>query len=142
MSILQQPPKATVTQLLGAVNLPTTDITDALLRYFWGYVAQEKMIGVVGLEPFAGVALLRSLAVDAAHRNSGIGSELVRHAERMAMQQNVHELYLLTNSAQEFFEDRGYTQVERRNAPEAIRHSREFAELCPASSMLMKKSLR
>ena len=45
-------------------------------------------------------------------------------------------------ATQEFFEDRGYTKVDRRNAPAAIRHSREFAELCPASSLLMKKSLR
>jgi amino-acid N-acetyltransferase len=142
MAILQQPPKAGVIQLLSAANLPTKDITEPLLRNFWVYVAQDKMIGVVGLELLDGVALLRSLAVDSAHRNRGMGTELARYAEQMAAEQNVRELYLLTNSAQEFFESRGYKRISRQSAPPEVRGTREFSELCPASSLLMKKSLR
>ena len=142
MAILQQPPIAGVIQLLTAANLPTKDITEPLLRNFWVYVAHDKIVGVVGLELLDGVALLRSLAVDSAHRNRGIGTELAQYAEQMALKQNVSELYLLTNSAQEFFESRGYKRINRQSAPPEIRATREFSELCPTSSLLMRKSLR
>jgi len=141
MPFLKQPQKAAVMYLLHAANLPTDDITDGLLHNFWGYVTEGKIVGIVGLEPFSGTGLLRSLTVDPAHRGCGLGKRLVRHAEQMASEMNMRELYLLTDSAQEFFENLGYTRVERVHAPAEIRRSREFAELCPSSSLLMKKAL-
>lgn len=142
MSILPSPTKVAVTQLLNAANLPTADITDRHLRWFWSYKAQDQILGVVGIEPFDRVGLLRSIAVDTAHRNRGIGTQLVQHAETMAQQMGIHELYLLTTSAQEFFENLGYVRTHRQNAPAEIRRSKEFSELCPSSSLLMKKTLR
>jgi amino-acid N-acetyltransferase len=142
MSFLQQPQKTAVLYLLHAANLPTEDITDGHLHNFWGYVADGKVIGVVGLEPFTDRGLLRSLTVDPAHRGCGLGKQLVHHAEQMALRMAMRELFLLTDSAQEFFETLGYARTNRQNAPVEIRSSREFAELCPSSSLLMKKSLR
>jgi amino-acid N-acetyltransferase len=142
MPFLRQPQKTAVMYLLHAANLPTADITDGHLHNFWGYVAEGKVIGVVGLEPFSDMGLLRSLTVDPAHRGFGLGKQLVLHAEQMALLMDMHELYLLTDSAQEFFENLGYARINRQNAPPKIRSSREFSELCPASSLLMKKSLR
>ena len=120
MSFLRQPQKAAVMHLLHAANLPTGDIDDGLLHNFWGYPAEGRIIGVVGLELFSGVGLLRSLMVDPAHRSRGIGKQLVDHAEQMASEMNVRELYLLTDSAQEFFENLGYARKDRRNAPPEI----------------------
>lgn len=142
MSFLQQPQKTAVLYLLHTANLPTDDITDEHLRNFWGYVADGKVIAVVGLEPFADMGLLRSLAVDPAHRGQGLGTQLVHHVEQMALSMRIRELYLLTDSAQEFFEHLGYARTNRQDAPPEIRSSREFTELCPSSSLLMKKSLR
>lgn len=141
MSFLQQPQKTAVLYLLHTANLPTDDITDEHLHNFWGYVADGKVIGVVGLEPFSGTGLLRSLTVDPTQRGQGLGKQLVQHVEQMALGMRIRELYLLTDSAQEFFENLGYARVNRQNAPAEIRNSREFTELCPSSSLLMKKSL-
>jgi amino-acid N-acetyltransferase len=141
MSILRQPEKAIALRLLNAAHLPTEDISDALLQNFWGYEADSGIVALVGLEPFARVGLLRSLAVHPAHRGAGIGTRLVRHVEAMARQMGIGELFLLTSTAQEFFEGLGYALSKRRDAPREIRSTREFAELCPASSLLMKKAL-
>ena len=49
--------------------------------------------------------------------------------------------YLLTNTAERFFERLGYRRTDRENAPEAIRRTQEFSGLCPSSSALMVKAL-
>jgi amino-acid N-acetyltransferase len=50
-------------------------------------------------------------------------------------------MYLLTTTAEQFFTRRGYTKFERGDAPPGIQSSREFADLCPASSIFMSKPL-
>jgi amino-acid N-acetyltransferase len=50
-------------------------------------------------------------------------------------------MYLLTTTAETFFERRGYRRVDRTEAPQAIQTTVEFASLCPASSAFMIKRL-
>jgi amino-acid N-acetyltransferase len=50
-------------------------------------------------------------------------------------------MYLLTMTAEGFFERRGYRRVDRTQAPLAIKSTPEFASLCPASSAFMIKQL-
>lgn len=141
MISFHQPAKSDALSLLDAANLPTADLTEAHLNYFWALTDQQQAVGIVGLEPFAPYGLLRSLVVSPARRNQGMGTRLVQHAETMARQMEIAELYLLTSTAQEFFEDFGYRKVKRSSAPAAIRSTREFCSLCPANSQLMKKYL-
>ena len=96
---------------------------------------------MVGLELFGEVALLRSLAVASSRRGSGLGSRLVAHAERHARDQGVQSLFLLTTTAEKFFLRRGYTRIPRDEAPAAIKGTREFSGICPASSAFMVKNL-
>jgi amino-acid N-acetyltransferase len=74
-------------------------------------------------------------------RTSGIGAALVAHVESHAWQQGVRSIYLLTTTAERFFEHVGYRRVERDEAPSSIRSTREFASICPASSAFMTKQL-
>ncbi len=141
MHLLHQPSKTDVLNLLNATNLPTADLTQEHLRHFWGFAADQTIVALVGLEPRTPFGLLRSLAVSPEYRNRGLGTQLVRHAEAMAQQMGLRELYLLTSSAQEFFETFGYEAVPRGSAPVAIAHTPEFAALCPRSSLLMRKQL-
>lgn len=85
MHITRKPPEAAVKKLLAAAQLPTTDITSELMEHFFVAWAGENLEGVVGLEPFGSAALLRSLAVVAPRRRSGLGSELLSGIERYAM---------------------------------------------------------
>ncbi len=59
----------------------------------------------------------------------------------MRARSGVRSLFLLTTTAEEFFGQRGYARVARESAPETIRSTREFADICPASSVLMVKHL-
>jgi len=48
-------------------------------------------------------------------------------------------LFLLTTTAADYFSARGFDPVDRSSAPEAIRRTREFAEICPGSAAFMRK---
>jgi amino-acid N-acetyltransferase len=51
----------------------------------------------------------------------------------------VRELFLLTTTAEPIFARWGFRRVDRAEAPPAIRESREFASLCPASAVFMAR---
>jgi amino-acid N-acetyltransferase len=70
-----------------------------------------------------------------------LGSALVEHVEQYAGSRSVRSIYLLTTTAETFFKRLGYERVERSQAPSAIERTREFASLCPASSVFMVKSI-
>jgi amino-acid N-acetyltransferase len=137
----QRPPATAVKALLAQAQLPASDLTEAHLEHFIGCGSAEMLEGVVGLELYPPYALLRSLAVTAAERGNGLGSALLADAERYARSRGVAEIYLLANTAERFFERKGYARVPREAAPAAIRETQEFAALCPASSALMRKRL-
>ncbi len=140
-SISRVPPLSAATQLLAAAGLPTNDLTDLHCQNFFYSGPATAPTGLVGLEMFGDVALLRSLVVAPAGRSAGAGSSLVRHAEEQARANGVRRLYLLTTTAEAFFERRGYRTAAREDAPAAIRTTREFAGICPASSAFMSKPL-
>ena len=127
--------------LLAAANLPTSDLTDDQLTKFFYCGPAAAPLALIGLEIYGNDALLRSLVVDRTLRSAGLGSALVEYAEAHAANNNVGTLYLLTTTAEPFFARRGYHRVDRTVAPEAIRSTREFAGLCPASSAFMFKRL-
>ena len=61
--------------------------------------------------------------------------------ERRAASLGARRLYLLTETAEEFFQRRGYRLAERTSAPKGIASSREFAAVCPTSAQLMLREL-
>ena len=127
--------------MLVAAGLPTADLTAAPRADFWGGHEGMALIGVIGLEGYGAVALLRSLAVATAWQGRGLGSALLAHAERAARQQGVSALYLLTTTAEAFFTRRGYLRLPREAAPSVLRHTAEFAALCPASAVCLTQAL-
>lgn len=50
-------------------------------------------------------------------------------------------LYLLTDTAEAFFERLGYTRVARETVPLGIQQTEEFSSLCPDDAAVMKKEL-
>jgi amino-acid N-acetyltransferase len=98
----------------------------------------EVIIGCVGLEIYRESALLRSLAVHPDMRKKGLGSRLVDFATGSAKRNGVETLYLLTNTAEEFFKQRGFTLIERELVPDEVRQSIEFTKLCPDAPCFMK----
>lgn len=132
---------AAIVELLDACALPSEDLTAAHLQHFLVHYQHAHLIGVVGLEVFKQVALLRSLAVAAAHRNQGIAARLVQAIEDVAVSKGVETLYLLTTTAKDFFYKRGYQEITRGKVPDAIQQTTEFSTLCPDSAVCMQKCL-
>ena len=141
MKVVQRPAASAVKQLLAEAQLPTSDLTEAHLENFLSCGDNGTLDGVVGLELYQPVALLRSLAVASRSRRRGVGSTLLAEAERYARLREVKEIYLLTTTAERFFARSGYERILRDAAPQAIRETQEFSSLCPASSAVMRKRL-
>jgi amino-acid N-acetyltransferase len=139
--IRERPPHSGVVALLEAEGLPASDLTEAHLEHFFFTGTDGVPSALVGLEIYGEDGLLRSLVVSSAARTQGLGSALVRHAEEYAASCHVRALYLLTTTAESYFEHRGYRRVDRAQAPPAIQSTREFASLCPTSSAFMIKRL-
>lgn len=127
--------------LLATCNLPRSDLATSKAPQFFGIRSEMGLTAVVGLERFGNVALLRSLAVAPAHRGLGLAAQLVAHLERVARNQGIDHLYLLTDSAAALFAKLGYLPMARSAAPPAIRATPQFSGLCPASSAFLHKAL-
>jgi amino-acid N-acetyltransferase len=126
---------------LSECGLPVEDLTEKHLEHFYACGPRTQPDGVVGLEIYGPVALLRSLAVAERVRGHGHGKHLVATAERRAKERGVRDIYLLTTSAKDLFEALGYREVPRETAPQAIRDTTEFSSLCPATATFMQKSV-
>ncbi len=141
MTTSPDPPLEIVQELLSSAGLPTADLTPELLPNFFVRRQGDAPIGVVGLELFGDVGLLRSLAVAAGHRGRRVGGDLLRRAEAHARHRGVRSLYLLTTTAEGYFLARGYARSERDSAPAPIRATAEFSGLCPATAAFLVKDL-
>ncbi|HEX7964906.1 MAG TPA: arsenic resistance N-acetyltransferase ArsN2 [Gammaproteobacteria bacterium] len=133
--------EATMGLLLEAADLSTEDITPGMLEHFKVAHLGPVLVGCAGLDVQGEAALLRSVAVDEAHRGLGLGKRLVQAMEDHAREEGVRELYLLTTTAEAFFAGLDYRKLPRSEAPAGIAATEQFAGLCPSSSSFMAKTL-
>ena len=97
----------------------------------------ERVVGSVALEMYGPVALLRSVAVEQAYRNRGVGHQLTRSALDLGRQQGVKTIFLLTETAQDFFTRFGFRPIPREDVAPSVRRSVEFTTACPESAQAM-----
>ena len=126
-------------RLLAAHALPTADFETSAIDWLVAVADADPLAGMVGLELFDGVGLLRSLV--ATTPRAGVGSALLAAAEDVARRRGADRLFLLTQTAAPFFAARGYAPVERASAPPALLATSEFRALCPASAACMSRAL-
>lgn len=126
--------------LLSANALPVTDLPVALNGFYLA-LDGEAVVGAAGMEQWNEVGLLRSVAVAESHRNQHIARQLTDAVLAHARQVQVREMYLITNTADRYFEKYGFQRVERSEAPAAIAQTEQFAGLCPSSAVVMKMTL-
>jgi len=98
------------------------------------------LLGVAGLEIYGQSALLRSVAVEKNSRRMGHGRALVDAILRNAKQNGVHTIYLLTESAFDYFKHLGFNSVDRKDVDEAVMISLEFTECC-STALAMRKTI-
>jgi amino-acid N-acetyltransferase len=129
-----------VCRLLERNHLPVDGLQDHLATTL---VAREngKIIGSAALEVYTDGALLRSVAVAPEAQGQGLGHRLTEAAVRMAATVNVPAIYLLTTTAERFFPRFGFERIARTDVPATVQASIEFTSACPASAVVMRKSL-
>ncbi len=125
-----------ISTLLRESRLPVDGLPDALAH---AVVASRgrRIVGCVALELHDGVALLRSLAVSANARGRGIGARLTSEALEVARTLGTRDVYLLTETARDFFPRFGFAVEDRAAAPAVLQSSVEFRSACPASAVMM-----
>ena len=129
-----------IERLLQDSDLPTDDLDSSPVRLFVAY-DDGQFVGVGGLERYGPDALLRSVAVPSEHRGDGYGTAIYREIEDRARRDGIERFYLLTETAEGFFAELGFEVVGRDDAPEAIRETTEFGELCSAAATCMRKAI-
>ena len=129
-----------VLALLEGSQLPTAGVAEALPHFV---VAEDKgaLVGVVGLEIYGSSALLRSVAVEESWRGSGVGRVLIDRALEIARASDIADVFLLTTTAEHYFPRFGFSCISRESVNPAVQCSVEFREACPASAVVMRKSL-
>ena len=126
--------------LLEYFDLPTDDLDSSEIKLF-GVVRNNVLVGCIGYEKFEELGLLRSLAVSKNHQGKGIANELVIFLERYINKQGVDYLFLLTETAESYFEKLDYKVLDRSKTPNGLKASSEFSHLCPETAVLMMKKL-
>lgn len=122
--------------LLARVQLPPDGLRDHLAT---ALVARSggAVVGSAALELYADGALLRSLAVEPRLQGRGLGRRLAQAALEKARALGATHVFLLTETAADFFPRFGFRPVERAQVPSGVRQSIEFTSACPDSALAM-----
>ena len=129
-----------ILDLLASHRLPHAEVERHLDS---GLVAREggRIVGCAVVETYASAGLLRSVAVAQSLRGLGLGIRLTEAAIQLAQSRGIQALYLLTETAADFFPRFGFRPIPRDEAAPAVRQSIEFTRACPASALAMVKDL-
>ena len=116
------------------------------LRECWrdAYVARidGKIVGFAALENFGERGLLRSVAVSSKARRGGFGRKLVDAILADARQSGMQEIYLLTQTAADFFARfYQFESIFRNEMPGDVQRSVESVSACPVSAQSMRLAL-
>jgi amino-acid N-acetyltransferase len=131
---------ASIQNLLTDSSLPLDGVSDHIASAL--VVKRGKIvIGCAALELYDTAALLRSMAVAEEYRGQGLGQRLTREILNLGKQKGVTDVYLLTETAGEYFPKFGFHPVDRSKVPAAVQTSVEFTSACPASALAMKLSI-
>lgn len=131
-----------VETLLADAGLP---LDGAAAAFDLGVVGRDgpdgPVLAAAAIERYGDDGLLRSVVVAPGHRGSGAGRALVAASEALAREAGIGDLWLLTETAIDWFPRLGYEVVERPVAAAAVGESIEFTTVCRDTGVPMHRSL-
>ena len=130
-----------LSELLKSSGLVPEGLQKDNLYLFCEREDSGTMVGVVGMEIYGNVCLLRSLAVRENKRNQGIARSLLKQAFELARSIKSYEVYLLTETIGDTMHKYGFRDVYRDNVPNGLLESPFFNGICPCSCHLMYKNI-
>ena len=129
-----------IENILRESRLPADDC-DGHIGNFIVIEQEGIIIGIGGFEACGILGLIRSIVVIPEYRGKGIGREILTFLENMAYDMGITTLYLLTETAENYFKNLGFSVKDRSEVPEAIVKTKQFSELCPASAKVMCREI-
>jgi amino-acid N-acetyltransferase len=126
--------------LLRSNNLPFEDCGNHLSNFI-GISQGDKIIAIGGFEPVGRFALLRSVAVDSQFRGLGLGSSLIKQILGQLRLIKVDAVYILTETADQYFSLFGFTALERDKLPLELQTTQQCQTFCSASAIAMRLAL-
>jgi len=130
-----------INELLIANNLPEIDPQHEPVVYLKAVNAENMIVGAIGVEIYRNQGLLRSMVVNQECRNLGIAAKLLDYLLIEAIELKLESLFLLTTTADIYFEGKGFKRINRTEIDEEVKKSSEFSSICPLSSVAMIKRL-
>lgn len=125
--------------LLAGENLPTQDLSADMKLFF--SQSNQGILTCGGYEQYGKIGLLRSVAIHPDSQGKGLGTAWMKLLLEKAAELGLEEIYLLTTTAEGFFQKIGFRTISRDNVPLVIQNSEEFSSLCPSSAVLMSLTL-
>jgi len=127
--------------LLERSGLPQDGLSDHVATTL---IAREEqtIVGSAALEVYDTAALLRSVAVEQRLRGQGLGQRLTIAALDLAREKGIISIYLLTETASDFFPRFSFRPIPRSEVVQAVHNSLEWTIACPVSAQAMVNELR
>lgn len=129
-----------IVALLQSEKLPVQDL-DPILPHFFVAEVNGVIAAAAGLEWYGDYALLRSVVTATSHRNKALASQLLVTLIQYARKNHIQQLYLITTTAEKYFEKKGFVKTDRAAVPQVLLQSAEFNGLCPVSATVMQFTL-
>ncbi len=126
--------------LLKNLNLVYEDL-EPHFSNFTVVIRAGQVIGCIGFEKYNSLGLLRSAAVDPNYQGLGIGHVLIQNILEKAKNAGIKDLYLLTDTAVDFFKKFDFVVISRELVDEVIKQSYEYSEACTESAIVMIRKL-
>jgi amino-acid N-acetyltransferase len=132
-----------VLSLLESLQLPTAGVTDHFDNFFVGREKDGYLAGVIGLERYGTLDLLRSVAVVPRLQKSGVGPKLTRFLIGFAKTEELAELVLFTPTARDFFARFGFVPARRESYYPQLKASAQWGDHpCRGSAVFMRLGLQ
>lgn len=108
-----------IVELLVAKNLPAGGLPEMPDKFIVA-IQDGSVVGVGGITVYGNYGLLRSLALYADHRGTGIAGKLLTRLGSMSKKSSLSALYPLTETASAYFERKKYIQTTRASRGSGI----------------------
>jgi amino-acid N-acetyltransferase len=128
-------------EAVKSAGLPHQDLNyqnQVLISYY----LDDKLVGTGGLEVIDRFALLRSVSVHEQNRGQNLGKQITASLLKNVEQSKLDAVFLLTETAKDFFEKQGFETVSRDSAPVEIQSTTQFSSMCPVSASFMVKQVK
>jgi len=126
--------------LLSNSNLPSDDFVGHI-DTFVVIEENETVIATGGLEITGKEGLLRSIVVAPEYRRNDIAKKIYQLLELKAKRSGINMLYLITESAVNYFSNLGFFIIDRTDLPFPVMETKQFKELCPSTAIVMCRKI-